>query len=67
MKKPVVLYVMYSHKRHYIDADNWYNETILHGIFTEKEVSKYADKRKSVNASCMIIPLNKFVDSGVDL
>jgi len=62
-----IVYIMYSHKRHYIDSDNWYYDTKIHGIFTEEDVSKYRLERKKANVKCMIVPLNKFVESGVEL
>ena len=68
--KPRVLYVLYSHTEE--DWDEQRNEyrrkiTKIHGIFTQQEIPKYAELRKQIGASCMIVPSNKFVESGVEL
>ena len=66
MRKPTMLYVMYSHQYDYDRPI-----TKLHGIFTEEEISNYAKKRAKGNNNypigCMIVPLNKFVEQGVEL
>jgi len=70
MKKTKVLYVMYSSIRSDWDEqrDQYLNIiTKIHGIFTEKEISKYQKQRKWVGAECMIVPLNKFIEVGVEL
>jgi len=65
---PEVLYVMYSHK---YDSIFDSTKTMIHGIFTEKEVSKHVEERKKgsrgYTIDCMIVPLNKFVEEGVEL
>ncbi|RPI86159.1 MAG: hypothetical protein EHM34_00245 [Nitrosopumilales archaeon] len=65
--KPKVLYVIYSHKKIYIDDNNWYYQPIIHGIFDEYSVSMQFSARRKVHADCMLVPLNKFVEQGVEL
>jgi len=66
-QKPTILYVIYSHKKVYIDDNNWYYQPVIHGIFDEYSVSMQFSARRKVNADCMLVPLNKFVEEGVEL
>lgn len=66
-QKPEVLYVIYSQKKVYIDDNNWYYVPLIHGIFDEYSVKMQFSARRKVNADCMIVPLNKFVEKGVEL
>jgi esterase/lipase superfamily enzyme len=63
-----IVFIMYSSQ-----YDSIFDsiKTLIHGIFTEKEVAKYKEqRRKGCNGykiDCMIVPLNKFVETGVEL
>jgi hypothetical protein len=60
--KPKVLYVLISMREESTD-DYTVREHYLHGIFTGKEIKKY----RHLKSTCYIVPLNKFIESGMRL
>lgn len=62
-QKPEILYIIYSKW----EQANEYPLIKIHGIFNNAEIGKQFEARKKVGASCMIVPLNKFVEKGVEL
>jgi len=66
-QKPTVLYVIYSHEYKDIKNVGIVDITKIHGIFDEYNVAMQFSARRKVNADCMLVPLNKFVEEGVEL
>jgi hypothetical protein len=63
-QKSNVLYVIYSHEW---EEHREKMKTKIHGIFDEYNVAMQFSARRKVNADCMLVPLNKFVEEGVEL
>jgi len=61
-----VLHIMYSIEKRAEDYD-CIIITKIHGIFTGDEIRKLHEQRKKLDAKVMIVPLNKFVEEGVEL
>lgn len=57
-----LLYILYSRIR-VSDDTRWYDTIRLYGIFTESEIKKF----RKHGCVCMIVSLNKFVESGLEL
>jgi len=52
--KPTIIYLLYEKKSDGI---------FIKGIFSDSEIKKY----RKQGSKCLIVPLNKFVESGVQL
>ena len=58
--KEKILYVLYKKCIHELEE-----KIILYGIFSESEIKYY---RNNISFSiCLLVPLNKFVEKGVEL